>query len=234
MSESDAILIPDDEFLARPHLVAWLAYPFNVNRREKSRIAAIDWARAKAGERAAIRSDRLENALRAMDKEINRQLLAGAYFERNLLDLESNKYGIRPLGVEGHTAFSQSALGRRSERLLHSPMRGDILRFERSNAQKILWRFRLPCLALAIGANRCWRGPQVCRGSSLADIRAAHMRRPRPDLEHLLFTDEPWAVDAIRIAKEFRRRAFDLAHPDAASLLQFEVVTFLHRSEPIA
>jgi hypothetical protein len=207
VTEPAAIVIPNDEFLARPHLVAWLAHPQNEKLRARTLSAAVDLARARTGHKTATRADRVEDALRTADKELSRQLIAGRYFELQLFDLENAKFGLPPVG-ERAGAFSQTSLGRRVETVKASNLAGNWLRMDRENAQKVLWRKRLPSLGLAIGATQ-----------GLAE---------RPDITDLLFGDRMWAIRAVGVAQQMRRRALELNHPDAANLLNLELATFVH------
>ena len=225
MTQPAPIIIPNDEFLARPHLVAWLAHPQNEKLRARTLSAAVDLARARTGQKTSTRADRVEDALRTADKELSRQLIAGRHFELQLFDLENAKFGLPPVG-ERAGAFSQTSLGRRVEILKDSNPEGNWLRMDRENAQRDLWRKRLQSLALAAGACQSWRGPSMTQGMSIEEFRQANLRAPRPNLEWLLFADTHWSVRAVSVAQHMRCRAFDLDHPDAPALLNFELATF--------
>lgn len=205
MNTRAAISIPADEYLARPHLVAWLAHPLNETLRDRAREAAIDWAKARVGQRPTVRADRVEAALRTAEKEVSRQFIAGEFFRLQLLDLENEKYCLPPIG-DRPGSFSPTSLGRRVQSLKDSQPDGNWLRMDRENAQRDLWRKRLPALALAAAA---------CDG--LAE---------KPAIEALLFDTRAWALRAVGMAADMQARAEGLGHPNAAALLKFELATF--------
>jgi hypothetical protein len=159
----------------------------------------------RSGQRLTVRPDRVEDALRTAEKEVSRQFIAGEFFRLQLLDLENAKLGLPPIGDRAGS-FSPTSMGRRVQSLKDSRPDGNYLRLDRENAQRDLWRKRLPSLALAVG---------VCDG--LAE---------RPAIDALLFGTRDWALRAVGLAAEMRLRAGRLGHPDTASLLQFELATF--------
>lgn len=185
------VLLPADEYLVRPHIVAWLAYPLATPTHERFRVrsmqAAQDWARwrlRQSGLPVEQRKRDLDRALVSMGLEADRQMLAGEIFRRQVLAAEFDD------GFFGKV--STRSFGDRAGAYLGKPT---------SNIIRDLWAKRRPSLALAAG---------VCEGLE-----------ERPSIAALLFGEPDWALPALAAAKRWRRLALQVGHPAACDLLDF-------------
>ena len=128
------VTIPADEFEARPAIVAWLAYPSNDRFRDRAMEAVTDWARWRVRMPLVGRKARVEATLVQIAKEVNRSLLAGEMFRRQVIDREAP------------SIFGQSSTRQFARRL--TDWRGAA----QSTNIRDFWSKRRPVLALAAGA----------------------------------------------------------------------------------
>jgi hypothetical protein len=128
------VIVPPDELLARPHIVAWLAYPLNPRFRERAIEATRDFARWRARMPLTGRKARTEDTLRQLAKELDRSLLAGEVFRRQVLDRQHP------------SMFGPSSTRQFAYRL--TEWRGAA----QSTNTRDFWSKRRPVLALAAGA----------------------------------------------------------------------------------
>lgn len=205
------VIMPDDEFLARPHIVAWLGYHAHERFRERALILAQQWALTLTNQPISGRKDddrrgRIESALWRLEREVDRQLLAGEIFRRQVLNLE---YDGGFFGNVSTKSFAKSYSDHS-----HSAERKPVMRItgtivtppdmaEPRNVMRDVWAKRRPCLSLAIGA---------CVGLG-----------ERPDLRSLLFGNRTWAIRAIHEAEKFRQFALAQQHPAATAQIEFRL-----------
>lgn len=201
MSESDAILIPDDEFLARPHLIAWLAYPGTPSKRATAVLSIQDWARWRLGQPIAKRKSRVESDLKQLDKMVDRQLLASERFWRQVLSrLPGDPW-------QSNKTFTSDFARRLAEyEITEEQAENGIV--DRENKTRSRWSWRRPAMGLGYGVIFDWVG---------------RAEMPRPDIETLIFGERHWTSAAIREAGKIRRLASQVDHPSAPSLLNFQV-----------
>lgn len=208
MPAPDPVLLPADEYLARPLIVAWLGYPLNEGKRQRALTLIRQWARCRIGQPLNGRNDRtarerIDSGLSMLEERVNRQLLGSEIFRRQVLSLifggptifgntSTQSFARR---VE---AYSDAMEGTESDKDGFRP-----LRFSARNAMRDLWASRRPCFALGIG---------TCLG-------LAH----RPSLEELLFSNREWALRAVREGERQRQFAIAYGHPAAAELIEFRL-----------
>lgn len=211
MTEDRIAIVPDDEFLARPHIVAWLGYHSHARFRERALILAQQWARNLTNQPLTGRNDddrrnRIESQLSRLEREVDRQLLAGEIFRRQVLKLEFDD------GFFGNV--STKAFAKSFSDYSHSADRKPVKRItgtivsppdmtDPRNVMRDVWAKRRPCLSLAIGA---------CVGLG-----------ERPDLRSLLFGNRTWAIRAIHEAEKFRQFALAQQHPAATAQIEFRL-----------
>lgn len=201
MSEGNTILIPADEYLARPHLVAWLGYPGTPSKREKAMQSIGDWARWRMGRPITKRKSRIETDLQHLDAMVDRQLLASERFWRQVLArLPEDPW-------PESKAFTADFARRLAEyEITEAQSENGII--DRENMTRSRWSRRRPAMGLGYGVIFDWVGrPEM----------------PRPNIETLIFGDRPWTSAAIREAEKIRRLALQFDHKSAPSLLKFEM-----------
>lgn len=158
-----------------------------------------------------MRDDRFESAMSILERFLNRRLLAGQIFHRQVMDLF-------PGGSKlswSTQAFARAVEAKRREP--RNPETGLIpLRMDERAAKRMMADAR-PVLALAVGACAWW-GQQRCSAERF-------MREPRPSLESLLFTGHEWALPAIKVAEQERQLALEAGHRSASALIEFRIVT---------
>lgn len=141
--------LPDHEYLARPLIVAWLGYPKNERQRHRKLNLMQQLARNIMGQPLHGRSDatakaNIENGLTQLNRMVDRQLLAGEIFRRQLLSALPDDPGI--FGNTSETNFA---------RRISRHNRGSQSRQDYSAEHRSYWRDRKGPLALAVG---------VCQG----------------------------------------------------------------------
>lgn len=201
------VSLPADEYLSRPLIVAWLGYPLHSNFRVRAVQAIQDWARWQTGAPRTGRRARVEATLRVLEKEVNRQLLAGEIFRQQVCDAEDKLFGFPRVFKESST----NSFANRVEALKLDGLPGNWIRLDARNAMRDLWAKRRASMSLAVGA---------CHGFS------SSRELPRPDLQALLFGKRDWALAAIREAELIRRRAIAAKHPSATQLIEFRIANF--------
>lgn len=211
MAADRIVIIPNDEFLARPHIVAWLAYHAHDRFRGRALKLAQQWALVLTNQPMIGRNDddrrnRIESHLSSLEREVDRQLLAGEIFRRQVLKLEFDD------GLFGNV--STKAFAKSFSDYSYSADRKPVKRItgtivsppdmtDPRNVMRDFWQKRRPCLTLAIGT--CYK---------LAE---------RPDLRSLLFGNRNWAVMAVQEAEKFRQFALSQQHPAANYLIEFRL-----------
>lgn len=190
------VIVPNDEYLARPHLVAWLAYPLDIPAghrfRTRTRDAIEQWARHLSGQAREGKKGRIDSALGRAARELDRQLLAGEIFRRQLLKLEHDDGLFQSTSTKAF-ARSYATFHRRDADNLGSEIRDS-------------WTKRRSACALAAA---------ICEGLPR-----------RPDLESLLFLSQNWALRAVERAEGYRLRALRIGHPAAASIWKLKADHF--------
>lgn len=134
MQGARVVTIPADEFEARPAIVAWLAYPSNDRFRDRAIEAIADWARWRVRRPLVGRKARVESTLVQLAKEVERSLLAGEIFRRQLIDREAP------------SIFGPSSTRQFARRV------ADWREVAQSTTIRDFWSKRRPVLALAAGA----------------------------------------------------------------------------------
>lgn len=134
-----AVTIPNDEFVARPVILSWLAWPYDKGSRTKAVQAFEDLARRRTGQPIKGRKRDVEAVLQRTAREMDKQFLAGEIFRRQVLAAEFND------GFFGNTS-TQSFAGRYAAFYSSKYYEKD-----RENVKRDLWRKRRASLALAVG-----------------------------------------------------------------------------------
>lgn len=202
MATPAAVLLPADEYLIRPLVCAWLGYPSHPAKRKRAIVLMQQWARNRIGQPLSGRSDitakaRIDSGLSQLARMVDRQLLAGEVFRRQLLASLPNDPGI--FGNTSDTNFARRLA--RHQQGVRGPLNDHV---NYGSQHRSYWRDRLPCLALAVG---------TCDGLA-----------SRPPLADLLFTERPWALRAITIAERTRHLALVQAHRAATAQVEFRLV----------
>lgn len=211
MTEPAPIIIPNDEFLARPHLVAWLGYPNNANKRDLALRNIQTWAhlivalregnaRRKleaSGSPSLSHRERLtETGLSKLDAMIDRQLLASEKFWRQVLArLPDDPWNASPTSMN-----SLAGMVAEFTATENGP--------QRENKVRDYWRHRKPVLHLGYGAIIGWPSPK---------------KEPRPILQTLLFGDRAWAIRSVRESARMKKLARRVGHPCAEQLIDFRL-----------
>ncbi len=170
--------LPGDEFLARPIIIAWLAYPSHERFRLRAVKAMQDYARFRLGLQLAGRKARVEKSLRRVETELDRQLLAGEIFRRQLL--------VRARSSNSQT-FSRSSTKAFAEWVAE---RANPANPQRENATRDYWSKRRPALALAIG---------VCEGLSRRPDMTRLLFNKRPWALRSITSAEAWRLRAMAV-----------------------------------
>lgn len=211
MTDSGPIIIPNDEFLARPHLVAWLGYPINERKRELALRNIQTWAslmadvrdgrsalKAEADGAVALthRQSLTETGLRKLDNMIDRQLLASEKFWRQVLSLLPDDPWPR-----AQTSMNSLAIKAADHRERENGP-------QRENAVRDYWSRRRHVLHLGYGATLDWPGRK---------------EEPRPVLQTLLFGGRAWAIRCVRESARMKKLARHVGHPSADHLIDFRL-----------
>lgn len=207
MTPYEPVLLPADELLARPLIVAWLSYPKldMASARDRSILLIQDWARHLSRLPMAARSDnegrtRLDRALLKMDKFLDRQFLAGEYFRRQVLTALPDDIGL--FSNPSSMALATYIMEERSKEI----GRHDKDDLDHKNLRRDYWQARQPCLALAVGSS--------------------YGLATRPTLKQLLFGSREWAMQAIRESEKIRTLAIEIGHPLAQDQMEFRFSHF--------
>lgn len=203
MAVPAAVLLPADEYLSRPLICAWLGYPSHEAKRVRALKLMQQWARNSLGEPLQSRNDpsakaRIDSGLGQLARMIDRQLLAGEVFRRQLLaNLPDDP------GFFGNT--SETDFARRMARYQQGVIEATNDRVNYGSQHRTYWRDRVPCLALAIGTS---------------DGLAA-----RPQLADLLFAQRQWSLRAVATAERMRQLALSQRHRAADAQVEFRLPT---------
>lgn len=198
------INVPADEHLARIELISWLAYPRNERLRQRARKVLVDLARHHIGLRTELRRDRLYAALRRIDLNLDRNLLAGEYFRRQVWELDA--FLPASFGVVSTKYISRFLTEKR-----YSTDEREVRRMF-SNAS--------PILHLAVGAcDGLAERPGILtrRAHGAAGIAG----REVPGL--LLDGSRKWTASAVHVAGEISARASKINHPRANDLVALSI-----------
>lgn len=204
------ISVPNDEYLARVELIAWLAYPQNERLRLRAVSAMHDLARHMLQQRMELRKDRLDSTLLRIDHFLDRNLLAGELFRRQLLErleIQLDGQGLRPL-------FDVSSVKAMSRRMADARYRSD------EREARRLFAHATPILHLAVGAcDSLAERPGILtrQARGIAGQNSARV----PGL--LLDETRQWALRAVRIGQELKSEALKLGHPRAGQLADLSV-----------
>lgn len=126
--------VPAHELLARPLIVAWLGYPLHARFRDRAIAAMQDWARWRLRSTIIGRRPRIEQTLRRLEREVERQMMAGEIFRRQVL---------------AGLPHDPAVFGRTSTKAFSERVAGAI---DSSNPVRDFWTKRRPSFALAVGA----------------------------------------------------------------------------------
>lgn len=199
MSGDAPIIIPNDELLARPHIVAWLGYPNNEGKRSLALRNIAAWARSMV--RGGIpnlnhRQSLTETGLRKLDEVVDRQLLASEKFWRQVMAaLPGDPWAALPT--------SMNSLAKRAAD--HSATENGP---QRENKVRDYWSARRPVLHLGYGAILDWPGPK---------------HEPRPTIRTLLFGQKDWALRCVREAGKMKLLAQHVDNRTSDQLLDFRL-----------
>jgi hypothetical protein len=202
------ISVPSDEYQARVELIAWLAYPSNERLRLRAKNALRDLARLHLAEKPLERRDRLDPALQAIDKQLDRHLFAGEIFRQQLFDAFGAKYGLA-------SKFDGASTKATARRIAEHKKNGD------ENNERRIMRGASPIVHLAIGAcDGLDAQPKLLTGPHPSDLVAqAGVKIPG-----LLLNDERhWTTRAVQVAQEQLRMANLVNHPRANYLLAVSI-----------
>lgn len=169
------VALPGDEFQVRPAIIAWLAYPSHDRFRTRAIQAMQDYARFRVGQPIVGRRKRVDGYLQRADTELDRQLLAGEIFRRQLL--------VRANGWNANV-FSQSSTKAFAERVAEH---GNSANPQRENATRDYWSKRRAGLALAIG---------VCEGLPRRPDMTELLFTKRPWALRSIANAETWRLRA--------------------------------------
>ncbi len=201
------ISVPDNEYQARVELIAWLAYPCNPRLRNRAKIALSDLARYTQRMTTQLRRDRLEGALQRIDLSLNRHLLCGEVFRRQLFELRSSKHGLQTM----FDSVSTKAFARRAA--------DSYFRADEREARRMM-ALAAPILHLAVGAcDGLAERPGIL--TRLAQGKAGQIGVKVPGL--LLNDSRYWTARALGLAQNLKSEATELGHPKASLLADLSV-----------
>lgn len=199
MNGGAPIIIPNDEFLARPHIVAWLGYPNKESKRSLALRNIATWAQAASmgGISKPTHRHRLtETGLRNLDAMVDRQLLASEKFWRQVMAaLPGDPWAALPTSM--NSLANKAADHFATE---NGP--------QRENKVRDYWSQRRPVLHLGYGAILDWPGPK---------------QEPRPTIRTLLFGQKSWALRCVREAGRMKLLAQHVSNRAADQLLDFRL-----------